>query len=192
MESCDAGLGCTCSICLDDTPGDFTKLDCGHTFHSSCLVTWLWKKQECPLCRAQPVESSDSDESDDDGEVQQVSLQQYETQRSNKLRNLIRRKNHDNATRKKITRLQEWKERFKQARKQLTSIDENLADLTKENTAKLRRIKLRYLAASSNMKNDLKRRTTTLRTQRQQILRKVCTGRSMIRQLGDDLVRSDL
>ena len=188
MECCDAGF--RCSICLDDTPGDFTKLDCGHTFHSSCLVTWLWKKQECPLCRAQPVESSDSDESDDDDEVQQVSMRQYEMQRSNKLRNLIRRKNHDKETFKKITRLQQWKERCKQSRKQLAWIDENLSNLTKKNTAKLRRIKLRYLASSSNVKNDLKRRTTTLRTQRKQILRKVCQGRSMIRQLGDDLVAS--
>ena len=192
MECGDVGLAC--SICLDNTPGDFTTLDCGHKFHSSCLATWLWKKQECPLCRAQPVESSDSSDSSesDDEEVQRVNIRQYEMQRSSKLRNLIRRKKHDSTTRKKITRLQEWKERFKQARKQLTSIDENLADLRKENTSKLRRIKLRYLASSSNVKNDLKRRTTTLRTQRKQILRKVCRGRSMIRQLGDDLVGCDL
>jgi hypothetical protein len=29
------------------------KLDCGHKFHENCLVDWLDKKSNCPICRAQ-------------------------------------------------------------------------------------------------------------------------------------------
>ena len=48
-----------CCICLANFKDDdhVTELKCAkkHIFHSDCLVQWLDKKQECPLCRS-PVE----------------------------------------------------------------------------------------------------------------------------------------
>lgn len=46
-----------CPICL----GDFDVesdcqlrmlMSCGHTFHSSCLMTWLRTKTNCPVCKS--------------------------------------------------------------------------------------------------------------------------------------------
>ena len=46
-----------CSICLETfRVGDevtWSKdLRCHHCFHSDCLITWLMKKEECPVCRS--------------------------------------------------------------------------------------------------------------------------------------------
>tara|TARA_B100002051_G_scaffold18713_1_gene14890 strand:+ start:513 stop:989 length:477 start_codon:yes stop_codon:yes gene_type:complete len=45
----------TCAICLDalDPDGrDVHGLDCEHTFHSSCLISWLQSRRtDCPVCR---------------------------------------------------------------------------------------------------------------------------------------------
>ena len=44
-----------CSICLgefQDSPDEHIMLTpCGHTFHEACLVDWLIKNENCPLCR---------------------------------------------------------------------------------------------------------------------------------------------
>ena len=45
-----------CSICLDNlNPGEqYTLSECGHSFHSNCLITWLrsTNTNSCPLCRS--------------------------------------------------------------------------------------------------------------------------------------------
>ncbi|XP_077134543.1 uncharacterized protein LOC143788629 [Ranitomeya variabilis] len=41
-----------CPICLDVLQGDITSLLCRHSFHTTCLNTWLLEHQTCPLCRA--------------------------------------------------------------------------------------------------------------------------------------------
>ena len=41
-----------CSICLDDDPDGMHQLECGHSFHSACLITWLRRgRLSCPNCR---------------------------------------------------------------------------------------------------------------------------------------------
>ncbi|KAK7196182.1 putative zinc finger protein [Novymonas esmeraldas] len=46
----------TCGICLDDfVEGESVKrLPCGHTFHGTCVRSWLLRSGVCPTCR-QPV-----------------------------------------------------------------------------------------------------------------------------------------
>ena len=41
----------TCSICLDTMNKELKTLDCGHSFHNSCVSTWFQHKTSCPLCR---------------------------------------------------------------------------------------------------------------------------------------------
>lgn len=45
-----------CSVCLislaDDEGKGCMRLFCGHTFHNSCIHSWLDKCEACPLCRA--------------------------------------------------------------------------------------------------------------------------------------------
>ncbi|AYV86888.1 MAG: putative E3 ubiquitin-protein ligase RNF12-B-like [Sylvanvirus sp.] len=46
-----------CSICMEDIDEISTekhrskKLNCGHFFHSACLIPWLQKSNSCPNCR---------------------------------------------------------------------------------------------------------------------------------------------
>ena len=43
----------TCAICMEDvTPEDCHSLECNHTFHPGCLITWLRRGNlSCPCCR---------------------------------------------------------------------------------------------------------------------------------------------
>jgi len=45
----------TCSICYDiiDKSKNFTKTECGHCFHTKCLMIWVGRQQKnsCPYCR---------------------------------------------------------------------------------------------------------------------------------------------
>ena len=55
VEVCDT----TCPICLESTSKKTKKrkrprwgrLRCGHTFHATCIRTWLQRSNQCPLCR---------------------------------------------------------------------------------------------------------------------------------------------
>ncbi len=42
-----------CVICFDDTRGRMWSTACGHKFHIVCLLTWLEKRSNCPMCRAE-------------------------------------------------------------------------------------------------------------------------------------------
>ena len=41
----------TCSICLECIGKCKTTLECGHTFDTRCILTWLNKNNSCPYCR---------------------------------------------------------------------------------------------------------------------------------------------
>ena len=54
--SCNDTEELTCSICYDDIiskNNNFTKTECGHCFHTKCLMIWVGrrKKNSCPICR---------------------------------------------------------------------------------------------------------------------------------------------
>jgi hypothetical protein len=42
-----------CVICQEHFKSgpDFTKLQCGHSFHIGCLTTWMDVNKSCPTCR---------------------------------------------------------------------------------------------------------------------------------------------
>lgn len=44
-----------CSVCQETFRCDkfAMKLQCGHTFHTTCIGTWLGRKPTCAVCRAQ-------------------------------------------------------------------------------------------------------------------------------------------
>ena len=43
-----------CAICLDEKDGFIAKLSCGHTYHYSCVQSWIKKKNNyrraCCIC----------------------------------------------------------------------------------------------------------------------------------------------
>lgn len=55
----DPGGAAACSICMESLGDDAssTALECGHRFHTGCILTWFRSEDShgaCPLCRAQP------------------------------------------------------------------------------------------------------------------------------------------
>lgn len=60
----DQCLGIDCSVCLNHfNVGDelawSRKLKCQHVFHSDCLIPWLMKHEECPVCRTKLIDDED-------------------------------------------------------------------------------------------------------------------------------------
>ena len=41
----------SCSICMESLKTNKVELDCGHSFHYSCLFKWNKEKDNCPYCR---------------------------------------------------------------------------------------------------------------------------------------------
>jgi len=40
-----------CCVCWEDLDGEVRLLECGHCFHSDCIVPWLELHGTCPMCR---------------------------------------------------------------------------------------------------------------------------------------------
>lgn len=53
-ESCTLGAECCVCYMPMDSAQSYT-LECGHTYHTSCIVTWFRSGNTCPLCRKQPA-----------------------------------------------------------------------------------------------------------------------------------------
>jgi len=77
----ETNSGLTCPVCLDDFDvGDelswSRELKCRHVFHSECLLSWLMKNDECPVCRTVLIEEEDfihkSKEGNMDGSVSET------------------------------------------------------------------------------------------------------------------------
>ena len=40
-----------CLICLEKISYGACLLDCGHNYHSTCILKWFEKEMKCPLCK---------------------------------------------------------------------------------------------------------------------------------------------
>lgn len=56
VKACDnvVSENVECTICLETFELDqiITILECGHYYHSDCLLPWLSKNDNCPQCRS--------------------------------------------------------------------------------------------------------------------------------------------
>lgn len=76
--------GLTCPICMDDlvVTTNFTKTECGHCFHTSCLMTNVTHNGfGCPYCREKMAKEAE-DEDEDESEYDDVSVITYENSSS--------------------------------------------------------------------------------------------------------------
>lgn len=52
MNTNENSLTEDCPICLNTlNENDYTKIECGHKFHFSCLHEWILQENTCPFCR---------------------------------------------------------------------------------------------------------------------------------------------
>nr|XP_009787797.1 PREDICTED: E3 ubiquitin-protein ligase Praja-2-like [Nicotiana sylvestris]XP_016471271.1 PREDICTED: E3 ubiquitin-protein ligase Praja-2-like [Nicotiana tabacum] len=51
----------TCAICQSEYEDEESigKLQCGHEYHTDCIKQWLWRKKDCPMCRASVLPSQE-------------------------------------------------------------------------------------------------------------------------------------
>lgn len=56
LESTTGQSG-SCTVCLDEVTAlqSAVRLECGHTFHAECIMSWLSHNTTCPNCRALAV-----------------------------------------------------------------------------------------------------------------------------------------
>ena len=52
MDKCTSTTGSHCPICLETTNVDWISTPCKHTFHYTCLFTWMTRHDTCPVCRS--------------------------------------------------------------------------------------------------------------------------------------------
>ncbi|KAJ4717818.1 RING-H2 finger protein [Melia azedarach] len=58
IENPEGGPGSECVVCLSGfEDGESVSLlrSCKHSYHSSCIETWLYSHSDCPVCRS-PVD----------------------------------------------------------------------------------------------------------------------------------------
>eukprot|EP01012_Entosiphon_sulcatum_P056117 TRINITY_DN7923_c0_g1_i1.p1 TRINITY_DN7923_c0_g1~~TRINITY_DN7923_c0_g1_i1.p1 ORF type:complete len:459 (-),score=55.53 TRINITY_DN7923_c0_g1_i1:116-1492(-) len=53
LELQELGENGECTICREVVTDATVKLSCNHCFCEDCITSWLERKRECPLCRAQ-------------------------------------------------------------------------------------------------------------------------------------------
>ena len=58
-----------CLVAIDQASNQGVMLDCPgqHNFHKSCVITWLQRANQCPICRQPPsklINISDKSEQD--------------------------------------------------------------------------------------------------------------------------------
>jgi hypothetical protein len=53
-----------CPVCLDALDGSVMTLNCGHSFHSSCVAHWFRRNPTCPVCRSLPESDPESEDLD--------------------------------------------------------------------------------------------------------------------------------
>ncbi len=61
MSADTCGNENTCSICLGDLDEEGEQCyvrNCGHSFHRSCIKSWIARSLGCPVCRKQMIENS--------------------------------------------------------------------------------------------------------------------------------------
>ena len=86
---CQESIGVAdCSICQESIRVDASRLPCGHVFHATCLVPWLWTHRSCPNCRhgADEHTEDDGDASNDLGLQLADLIQEYRARRLERTR----------------------------------------------------------------------------------------------------------
>ena len=170
-----------CVICQESIDNNCVDLPgCNHSFHSNCIVPWLQKNNECPVCRYEPESSVSSSEDDSENTEYIESVIRVLRRRNISTGFRILRSNNLSRPQRLIKKRYDKHIRdLKDAKRNITEINNNLrAFKTTEE----------YI----NIQNELQNIKIELRkanTVRNRCLRNIQTERARIEQIGRDATR---
>lgn len=128
----------SCVICCDsESYSDWQTLPCGHSFHSMCLSSWLWKNQSCPVCRTSKENYEMDNEFTSDLEMLDMIHEGIEA-RATRLKNIqkaIKRANKAPANSsivKQVSTYLKWKDELKSSLTEQKSATDDYSALQKE------------------------------------------------------------
>ena len=113
-------MSLTCPICTEDIKGNEHKLECGHCFHTCCIVKWFRTgSSSCPMCRSKDTDSMN------------LSFMDIDV-RSNMLRKMSRRKSAPGDLKVLVRKLKEAENQRKEHMNELKEFRREYKDLIKK------------------------------------------------------------
>ena len=186
-----------CVVCHDTIqPGSDVHLSCGHHFHGQCITDWLWKKQNCPLCRNEPNErdeTSDDPDSDSDSD-ESVFIPNHEQERMKlrrrSLNNVMRRKSLKSNKNVEILKKQmnSQKNTLKNSRYQLRIMNKAIAANEMEHRKRQSQLRRTYHCQLEHMKRVNKEESKDISCEAKRLEKKVVTALNNIYKLEDKVL----
>ena len=191
-----------CAICQDGEEHltDFTKLACGHQFHSTCIAKWLWQTKgnmSCPCCRTTPPSDSGSESSgtsetdlaeDNEHMLYVHVLRQRRLDNSRRLRNVMRRKFNGRRECNKQKRYRDLGTRITALTKDFRSLIKSISDTSQEYKQKARAMIAEWKHKRRSLYDDEKADTKEVRKKLSNVKTELIRARRARRKVATALV----
>jgi hypothetical protein len=146
-----------CTICCEECDDNAQELPCGHKFHASCLVPWLWSNSSCPNCRF--TESHRAQATSTDIQNLVVEMQQQHVEHQRRLNVKLQRAKKKDASKiliRQVEKYKKCKDTLNITRKDLRTKETILRQHNKTLNQKLNAVYSDYLKEFNKIKRDYK------------------------------------
>lgn len=129
-----------CPVCLSEIQEGGHELECGHSFHSSCLIGWIRRGNlSCPTCRRYLGASEGEEGGEDDARPFFYFLTYDASQRVADMRRKARTSSASTALKRIVVRLRQAEREMKDAGRDLRDVSNEHSDVLKVISQKKRR-----------------------------------------------------
>ena len=63
-----------CAVCLDDIENKKCELDCGHCFHTACILKCASTQNSCPICRSILFEKFETQKNEEESQTIEIAI----------------------------------------------------------------------------------------------------------------------